>query len=82
MAGRSFSIPEDSVPMDCQENSNVNCNFPTRSLSEEPKVRKPRAEFQTNPKRRPISVIGGVNFYGTSEDEENGHLLQQVRLGA
>ncbi|XP_077340162.1 spermatogenesis-associated protein 13 isoform X3 [Lithobates pipiens] len=77
MASRSFSIPEDSVPMDCQENSNVNCNSPTRSLSEEPKVRKPRAEFQTNPKRRPISVIGGVNFYGTSEDEENGDLLQQ-----
>ncbi|XP_018426489.1 PREDICTED: spermatogenesis-associated protein 13 isoform X2 [Nanorana parkeri] len=77
VASRSFSIPEDSVPMDCQENSNINRNSPSRSFSEEPKVHKAKAEFHTNCKRRPISVIGGVNFYGTSEDEENGHLLQQ-----
>ncbi|XP_072260974.1 spermatogenesis-associated protein 13 isoform X3 [Pyxicephalus adspersus] len=77
VASRSFSIPEDSVPMDCQEDGNINCNTPSRSLSEEPNIHKPRAEFQTNCKRRPISVIGGVNFYGTSEDEENGNLLQQ-----
>ncbi|KAM9320442.1 spermatogenesis-associated protein 13 isoform 2-T2 [Gastrophryne carolinensis] len=77
MAIRSFSIPEDSVPMDCQDASNGNCNPPSRSLSEGSKFRKPSLEFQNNCKRRPISVIGGVHFYGASEDEENGNLLQQ-----
>ncbi|XP_075055011.1 spermatogenesis-associated protein 13 isoform X3 [Mixophyes fleayi] len=76
LANRSFSIPEDSVPMDCQDTAGGNHKFPSQSFSEEGKVRTPSLEFQGNCKRRPISVIGGVNFYGTSEDE-SGDLLQQ-----
>lgn len=82
MAIRSFSIPEDSVPMDCQNADGGNCAFPSHSMSEETKVRKSSMEFQGNYKRRPISVIGGVNLYGTSEDEENGDMLQKVSPGA
>ncbi|XP_063807748.1 spermatogenesis-associated protein 13 isoform X1 [Pseudophryne corroboree] len=76
MAIRSFSIPEDSVPTDCQGTGGGKCNFPSRSFSVEPKGRQPSVEFQSNCKRRPISVIGGVSFYGTSEDE-GGDLVQQ-----
>ncbi|XP_071990411.1 spermatogenesis-associated protein 13 isoform X1 [Engystomops pustulosus] len=77
IAIRSFSIPEDSVPMDCQNADGGNCAFPSRSVSEEPKISKTSMEFKGNYKRRPISVIGGVNLYGTSEDEENGDMLQK-----
>ncbi|XP_040282128.1 spermatogenesis-associated protein 13 isoform X2 [Bufo bufo] len=77
MAIRSFSIPEDSVTMDCQNADGGNGTFPSRSVSEETKDHKRSSEFKGNVKRRPISVIGGVNLYGTSEDEENGDMLQK-----
>ncbi|XP_066439601.1 spermatogenesis-associated protein 13 isoform X3 [Eleutherodactylus coqui] len=76
MAIRSFSIPEDSVPMDCQNADGGNPTFPS-SISGETRARKSSMEFQGNYKRRPVSVIGGVNLYGTSEDEENGDMLQK-----
>ena len=34
---------------------------------------------QRGRKRRPISVIGGVSFYGTNQTEEITDLLAQVR---
>ncbi|XP_053312390.1 spermatogenesis-associated protein 13 isoform X2 [Spea bombifrons] len=77
MAIRSFSIPEDSVPMDSHEPNNGNCKFPLRSFSEEAKFRKHSTEYQGDCRRRPISVIGGVSFYGTREDEDTGGMLQQ-----
>ncbi|XP_073439212.1 spermatogenesis-associated protein 13 isoform X2 [Dendrobates tinctorius] len=77
MAIRSFSIPEDSVPMECQSADGGNCTSSSQSVGEETKVCKPGMEFQGNYKRRPISVIGGVNLYATSEDEENGDMLQK-----
>ncbi|KAM8974936.1 spermatogenesis-associated protein 13 [Pelodytes ibericus] len=77
LAIRSFSIPEDSVPMESQEIESRKCKFPLRSLSEEAKFRKHSTEYQGHCRRRPISVIGGVSFYGTTEDEETGDMLQQ-----
>ncbi|XP_053564477.1 spermatogenesis-associated protein 13 isoform X1 [Bombina bombina] len=70
---RSFSIPEDSVPMESPEVDCGTCRSPLRSFSDESKIRKPNVNY----KQRPISVIGGVNFYATSEDEEIGGILQQ-----
>ncbi|MEE6472655.1 hypothetical protein FKM82_009680 [Ascaphus truei] len=77
LAIRSFSIPEDSVPMESPEIDSGNFKFPLQSFSDESKIQKHPTMYQGNCKRRPISVIGGVNFYGTSEDEYIGELLKQ-----
>ncbi|XP_063285794.1 spermatogenesis-associated protein 13 isoform X2 [Pelobates fuscus] len=77
LAIRSFSIPEDSVPMETPQTDSGKCKFPLRCFSEEEKFRKHSTEYQGNYRRRPISVIGGVSFYGTSEDGEAGDMLQQ-----
>lgn len=77
LAIRSFSIPEDSVAVESQmvEFADVN---------NEPGL--PSIESGTNTvanqrerKRRPISVIGGVSFYGNNQTEEISDLLTQVR---
>ncbi|XP_060090762.1 spermatogenesis-associated protein 13 isoform X1 [Heteronotia binoei] len=72
---RSFSIPEDSVAMvsqmvECADDNN------------EPGL--PSVESGTSTvanqrerKRRPISVIGGVSFYGNNQSEEIADLLTQ-----
>uniref|UniRef100_A0A6I8S1R2 Spermatogenesis-associated 13 n=1 Tax=Xenopus tropicalis TaxID=8364 RepID=A0A6I8S1R2_XENTR len=71
---RSFSIPEDSVAAESQETDDGKCRFPSQS---EPQTREHVPKYQLNCRRRPISVIGGVNFFATSEDEEMGAMLQQ-----
>uniref|UniRef100_A0A8C5LSS2 Spermatosis associated 13 n=1 Tax=Leptobrachium leishanense TaxID=445787 RepID=A0A8C5LSS2_9ANUR len=77
LAIRSFSIPEDSVPMESPQTDRGKGRFPLRCFSEEEKFRKHSTEYQGNCKRRPISIIGGVSYYGMSEDSENGDMLQQ-----
>ncbi|XP_077197820.1 spermatogenesis-associated protein 13 isoform X3 [Paroedura picta] len=77
LAIRSFSIPEDSVAVESQM---VEC----ADDHNEPGL--PSVESGTSTitnkrdrKRRPISVIGGVSFYGNNQTEEIAdHLTQPV----
>ncbi|XP_053168420.1 spermatogenesis-associated protein 13 isoform X3 [Hemicordylus capensis] len=75
LANRSFSIPEDSVAMESQK---VDC------LDGDSELALPSVESATctvinqrEHKRRPISVIGGVSFYGNNPTEEISDLLTQ-----
>lgn len=78
LAIRSFSIPEDSVAMESQEGDCVDGDNEPRLPSVELGAACPVAN-ERGRKRRPISVIGGVNFYGNSQTEETADLLAQVR---
>ncbi|XP_042312992.1 spermatogenesis-associated protein 13 [Sceloporus undulatus] len=72
---RSFSIPEDSVAVesyqvDCMDDGNESSSRP-----DEPAAYT--VANQRGQKRRPISVIGGVSFYGNNQTEEITDLLTQ-----
>ncbi|XP_045149921.1 spermatogenesis-associated protein 13, partial [Echinops telfairi] len=67
--GRSLSIPEDSVAVDTQEMDLVDSQ-PTPGLAP---VGCPKGARR----RRPMSVIGGVSFYGSTPAAEVDSLLTQ-----
>ncbi|XP_067999921.1 spermatogenesis-associated protein 13 isoform X2 [Melanerpes formicivorus] len=73
---RSLSIPEDSVavesPTDCMDGENQ-----PGLASFEPVTQSNTVGYHRGRKRRPISVIGGVNFYGSGPAEEIEGLLTQ-----
>ncbi|XP_028582184.2 spermatogenesis-associated protein 13 isoform X2 [Podarcis muralis] len=76
LAIRSFSIPEDSVAMESQKMDCVDADTEPGSPSAEPgtcMVASQRAR-----KRRPISVIGGANFYENQTEEITDLLTQPV----
>ncbi|XP_029458413.1 spermatogenesis-associated protein 13 isoform X3 [Rhinatrema bivittatum] len=77
LACRSFSIPEDSVALESQEMDSVFGESQPQSPSEEQTAHMLLGGTQRNRKRRPISVIGGVSFYGNSQSEEIEDLLVQ-----
>lgn len=77
LAIRSFSIPEDSIAVESQEADCVDDG----SEPALPSVDSATCAVasQRGRKRRPISVIGGVSFYGNDQTEEIADLLTQVR---
>nr|XP_033805059.1 spermatogenesis-associated protein 13 isoform X1 [Geotrypetes seraphini]XP_033805060.1 spermatogenesis-associated protein 13 isoform X1 [Geotrypetes seraphini]XP_033805061.1 spermatogenesis-associated protein 13 isoform X1 [Geotrypetes seraphini]XP_033805062.1 spermatogenesis-associated protein 13 isoform X1 [Geotrypetes seraphini] len=77
LACRSFSIPEDSVALECQEMDSIFGESQPRTSLSESTAHMHLGSIQRNRKRRPISVIGGVNFYGISQSEEIEDLLVQ-----
>ncbi|XP_065758035.1 spermatogenesis-associated protein 13 isoform X1 [Muntiacus reevesi] len=78
LVARSLSIPEDAIAVDPQKED-------TADSDHQPSVTPTDPEDQTSaggcprggPRRRPISVIGGVSFYGSSQTEEGETLLPQ-----
>ncbi|XP_069496802.1 spermatogenesis-associated protein 13 isoform X2 [Ambystoma mexicanum] len=75
LAIRSFSIPEDAIAAKCQDMDTVNGGNPPGSFSA-PETHISATGNQRHWKRRPISVIGGVSFYGASQSEEIDLLAQ------
>ncbi|XP_054829499.1 spermatogenesis-associated protein 13 [Eublepharis macularius] len=73
LAIRSFSIPEDSIAVESQmvEYADDNNGLPSVESGTS------TVANQRGPKRRPISVIGGVSFYGDNQTEEIADLLTQ-----
>ncbi|XP_035582389.1 spermatogenesis-associated protein 13 isoform X3 [Zalophus californianus] len=76
LATRSLSIPEDSVAVDPQKEDTVEGDRQPNTASadaadQNPTVGSPKGSWR----RRPISVIGGLSFYGNSPTEEIESLL-------
>ncbi|KAM5288011.1 spermatogenesis-associated protein 13 [Ctenodactylus gundi] len=80
LANRSLSIPEDSVAVDPQSEDCVDMAASASKSSTSPGdqstslVGCPQGGSR---RRRPISVIGGVSFYGNNQAEEIENLLSQ-----
>jgi len=74
MSIRGFSIPEDAVAVDSQKTDSTDGENPPGSV-----IQSSTVGYHRGRKRRPISVIGGVNFYGSGPAEEIEGLLTQVR---
>ncbi|KAM7114331.1 spermatogenesis-associated protein 13 isoform 1-T1 [Molossus nigricans] len=77
-AGRSLSIPEDSIAVDPQKEDTVDSDHQLSMASAVPADQStamgcPRG----GQRRRPISVIGGVSFYGSGQTEAIENLLTQ-----
>ncbi|XP_059000742.1 spermatogenesis-associated protein 13 isoform X1 [Mustela lutreola] len=84
LANRSLSIPEDSVAVDPQKEDTVEGDHLPNMASTDTTDQSDTADQSAAvgcPKgswrRRPISVIGGVSFYGNSPTEEIESLLTQ-----
>lgn len=75
LACRSFSIPEDAIAAKCQEMDSMDSENPLRTNVSG--AHGSSGDNQRHWKRRPISVIGGVSFYGTMQSEEIDELLTQ-----
>ncbi|XP_037656593.1 spermatogenesis-associated protein 13 isoform X3 [Choloepus didactylus] len=77
-ASRSLSIPEDSVAEDTRkmafvESENQPSPAPTDATEQNASIGCPKGSRR----RRPISMIGGVSFYGNNQTEEIEDLLAQ-----
>lgn len=82
LANRSLSIPEDSIAVDPQKEDTVEGDHQPNTASADPADQDPAVGCPKGSwRRRPISVIGGVSFYGNSPTEEIESLLTQVRPG-
>nr|XP_005310653.1 spermatogenesis-associated protein 13 isoform X1 [Chrysemys picta bellii]XP_005310654.1 spermatogenesis-associated protein 13 isoform X1 [Chrysemys picta bellii]XP_005310655.1 spermatogenesis-associated protein 13 isoform X1 [Chrysemys picta bellii]XP_005310656.1 spermatogenesis-associated protein 13 isoform X1 [Chrysemys picta bellii]XP_005310657.1 spermatogenesis-associated protein 13 isoform X1 [Chrysemys picta bellii]XP_023967340.1 spermatogenesis-associated protein 13 isoform X1 [Chrys len=77
LAIRSLSIPEDSVAVESQKTDCVDGESQPGLASVESTAQISTVGLQRGRKRRPISVIGGVSFYGSSQTEEIEDLLTQ-----
>ncbi|KAF6119796.1 hypothetical protein HJG60_010202 [Phyllostomus discolor] len=82
LASRSLSIPEDSIAVDPQKEDIVDSGHQLSMASMVPAGQKAAlCCSRGGQRRRPISVIGGVSFYGNSQTEAIENLLTQVRSG-
>lgn len=78
LVARSLSIPEDSIAVDPQKEDAVDSDHQPSMAPTDPADQTPAGGcLQGGPRRRPISVIGGVGFYGSSQTEEGEALLPQ-----
>uniref|UniRef100_A0A8C8RS63 SPT13 protein n=1 Tax=Pelusios castaneus TaxID=367368 RepID=A0A8C8RS63_9SAUR len=77
LAVRSFSIPEDSVAVESQKTDCIDGENQPGLAFVESTAQISTVGLQRGRKRRPISVIGGVSFYGDSQREEIEDLLTQ-----
>lgn len=81
-ACRSLSIPEDSIAVDPQKEDIVDNDHQLSMASTAPADQNAATGCPKGcQRRRPISVIGGVSFYGNSQTEAIETLLTQVRSG-
>lgn len=65
LAGRSLSIPEDAIAADPPDEDHVDRMHPVTTTSQDPCA--PSSCSRGGQRRRPISVIGGVSFYGNTQ---------------
>ncbi|XP_074841642.1 spermatogenesis-associated protein 13 isoform X1 [Carettochelys insculpta] len=77
LAIRSFSIPEDSVAVESQKTDCLDGGSHPGLVSAQSTAQSSTVGHQRGRKQRPISVIGGVSFYGNSRTEEIEDLLTQ-----
>ncbi|XP_044633367.1 spermatogenesis-associated protein 13 isoform X2 [Equus asinus] len=78
LASRSLSIPEDSVAVDPQKEDILDSDHQPSMASTDPADHNPAVGGpKGSRRRRPISVIGGVSFYGNNQTEEIENLLAQ-----
>lgn len=78
LASRSLSIPEDSVAVSPQKEDGGDSAQQPSMASADPADRNAALGCpKGGRRRRPISVIGGVSFYGNSQTEEIENLLTQ-----
>ncbi|XP_036084344.1 spermatogenesis-associated protein 13 isoform X3 [Rousettus aegyptiacus] len=75
--GRSLSIPEDSIAVDPQTEDTVDSGQQLSTASKDPAHQSAVAGWPKGRRKRPVSVIGGVSFYGNSQTEEIETLLTQ-----
>lgn len=81
-ACRSLSIPEDSIAVDPQKEDIVDSDHQLNMASTVPADQNAAMGCPKGcQRRRPISVIGGVSFYGNRQTEAIETLLTQVRPG-
>lgn len=81
LASRSLSIPEDAVAADPPGDDHVDGMQQPRVTTTGQDARAPSGCSMGGWRRRPISVIGGVSFYGNTQAEDVENLLVQVRAG-
>lgn len=79
LASRSSSIPEDTVAAHPQSEDYMDGPPPAHVASIGPADQASAGCPRGGRKRRPISVIGGVSLYGSTQAEEMASLLTQVR---
>ncbi|CAO2591205.1 Spermatogenesis-associated protein 13 [Lemmus lemmus] len=77
LASRSLSIPEDAIAADPPGDDQVDRMPPSRVPTAGQDPRAPSACSRGGWRRRPISVIGGVSFYGNTQAEDVENLLVQ-----
>ncbi|XP_051881812.1 uncharacterized protein LOC127575773 isoform X2 [Pristis pectinata] len=81
-ATRKFSIPENDLPIQPPEMDFADCEGNTEASCVDSQTQKyTTIQQRGNEKRRPISVIGGFNIYGSNKSEEMEDLftVQSVR---
>lgn len=81
LVSRSLSIPEDAIAVDPPDDDHVDKMHPSRVTTTSQDPRAPSGCSRGGRRRRPISVIGGVSFYGNTQAEDVENLLVQVRAG-
>lgn len=78
----SLSIPEDAIAVDPQKEDTEDGDHQPSGAPIDPADQTPAGGCPRGaPRRRPISVIGGVGFYGSSQAEEGEAILPQVSPG-
>lgn len=81
LASRSLSIPEDAVAADPPDEDRVDRMHPASVTTTSQDPCTSSGCSRGGRRRRPISVIGGVSFYGNTQAEDVENLLVQVRAG-
>lgn len=77
LAGRSLSIPEDAIAADPPDEDHVDRMHPASVTTTSQDPCAPSGSCRGGRRRRPISVIGGVSFYGNTQVEDVENLLVQ-----
>ncbi|KAK7808798.1 hypothetical protein U0070_010842 [Myodes glareolus] len=77
LASRSLSIPEDAIAADPPGDDHVDRIQQSRVTTAGQDPRAPSGCSRGGWRRRPISVIGGVSFYGNTQAEDVENLLVQ-----
>ncbi|CAH6829301.1 Spata13 [Phodopus roborovskii] len=78
LASRSLSIPEDAIATDPPDDNHVDRMHPSRVTTTSQHPHAPSGCSRGGRRRRPISVIGGVSFYGNTQAEDVENLLVQL----
>ncbi|XP_055473283.1 spermatogenesis-associated protein 13 isoform X1 [Psammomys obesus] len=77
LASRSLSIPEDAIAADPPDEDHVDRTHPASVTTTSQDACAPSVCSRGGRRRRPISVIGGVSFYGNAQAEDVENLLVQ-----